>query len=116
MQYAKDSDDNLLIDGYFREPMSDRVLPPEVNRIIATYYLKKYSARKIAETFQKISMIFLFYIWLILSMKLFKDNRLTLYHVDYVNMSDCDQHVASDRVHIQILKLNRFEHTLQCNL
>ena len=45
-QYVKDSEDNLLIDGYFRENnqnMSNRSLPHEVNRVIAAYYLKSYS-------------------------------------------------------------------------
>ena len=60
-QYIKDSNDNLLIDGYFRETMRSmtkskwfksrnshkRVLPPDVNRIIAAYYLKTYSIRNL---------------------------------------------------------------------
>lgn len=46
-QYIKDYDDNLLVDGYFRENMPKRVLPPEVNRIIAAYYLKTYSVQNL---------------------------------------------------------------------
>ena len=46
-QYVKDSNDNLLIDGYFRKNMRDQVLPPGVNRIIAAYYLKTYSIRNL---------------------------------------------------------------------
>ena len=44
-QYIKDSNDNLLVDGYFRKHMRNRILPPDVNRIIAAYYLKTYSIR-----------------------------------------------------------------------
>ena len=42
-QYVKDSDNSLLVDGYFGENMPNRVLPPVVNQIIASYYSKTYS-------------------------------------------------------------------------
>jgi len=49
IQYAKDSDDNLLVDGYFRETMPNRLPHLEVNRMIASYYLKRYSSRYLEE-------------------------------------------------------------------
>ena len=33
-QYVHDSDDKLLIDGFFRENIQNRVLPPGVNKVI----------------------------------------------------------------------------------
>ena len=55
-QYVKDSNDNLLVDGFFRENMSNRSLPSEINRIIAAYYLKSYSLRKLREKLQPLCM------------------------------------------------------------
>lgn len=49
IQYVKDSDDNYLVDGFFRENMQNRLLPPEINKLIAAYYLKSYSIRKLKE-------------------------------------------------------------------
>ena len=46
-QYVKDWNDNILVDGYFRKNMRNQVLPPDVNRIIAAYYLKTYSIRNL---------------------------------------------------------------------
>ena len=47
LQYVKDSNDTLLIDGYFRMNTSNLQLPPEVSEIIAAYYLKAYSVRNL---------------------------------------------------------------------
>ena len=57
IQYVKDSDDNLLVDGYFRTNMLNRQLPPGVNRIIAAYYLKTYSARNLHEKITALRMV-----------------------------------------------------------
>ena len=48
-QYVKDWNDNILVDGYFRKTMQNQVLPPDVNRIIAAYYLKTYSVRNLGD-------------------------------------------------------------------
>ncbi len=57
IQYVKDSDDNLLVDGFFRENMRDRVLPPDVNRVIATYYSKSYSFQSLHEELTTLGMV-----------------------------------------------------------
>ena len=56
MQYVKDSNDNLLIDGFFRENMPSGSLPPDINRTIAAYYVKSYSLRKLMEKLKPIRM------------------------------------------------------------
>merc|ERR1719283_785460 len=49
-QYVKDADDNLLVDGYYRRHMSSTTaLPPDINHIIASYYVKSFSKRVIAK-------------------------------------------------------------------
>ena len=57
LQYVKDSDDNLLVDGYFRQNMPNHLLPLQVNRIIASYYLKTYSARNLHKKITALRMI-----------------------------------------------------------
>ncbi len=61
IQYVKDSDDKLLVDGYFREHIRNRVLPPDINRIIAAYYLKSYSIRSLHERITRLGMVYLFH-------------------------------------------------------
>lgn len=56
MQYVKDSKDNLLVDGFFRENMPNELLPHPINRMIAAYYLKSHSLRKLKEMLQPIRM------------------------------------------------------------
>ena len=55
-QYVKDSNDNLLVDGFFRQNMPNQSLPSEINRIIAAYYLKSYSLRELREKLQPLCM------------------------------------------------------------
>ena len=57
LQYVKDSDDNLLVNGYFRQNMPNHLLPEEVNRIIASYYLKTYSARNLHKKITTLRMV-----------------------------------------------------------
>ena len=57
IQYAKDRDDHLLVDGYFRENMPNQNLPPEVTRLIAAYYLKTYSISHLHEKITSLRMI-----------------------------------------------------------
>ena len=56
-QYVHDSDDKLLIDGFFRENVQNRVLPPGVNRVIAAYYSKVYSMREMRRKLRNVSYI-----------------------------------------------------------
>ena len=56
LQYVKDSNDNLLVDGYFRQNMPNRLLPTEVNRVIAAYYLKSYSIRNLKKKITSLRM------------------------------------------------------------
>ena len=59
-QYAHDSNHNLLVDGFYRYVMGQRCyppcLPPDMNRIIARYYVKAYSTRTLAEKMKRIGM------------------------------------------------------------
>jgi len=43
IQWIKDPEDKLLVDGYFRNTMSNQELPVDVNVAIAGYYLKSFS-------------------------------------------------------------------------
>lgn len=60
IQCVKDSEDDLLVDGFFRQSMPDCVLPAEVNRIIGAYYLKSYSIRRLHEILQPLCMVTLY--------------------------------------------------------
>ena len=56
-QYVVDPDDSILVDAYFRKIMNSQrmgpLLPPDVSRIIATYYIKGYSTRTINRKIHK---------------------------------------------------------------
>ena len=56
IQYVKDRDDHLLVDGYFRANMPTQHLPPEVTRMIAAYYLKTYSISHLHEKITSLRM------------------------------------------------------------
>lgn len=55
-QHVKDPNNNLLIDGFFRETMPRGVLPPEVNQMISIYYLKSYSVEELRLKVIRLSM------------------------------------------------------------
>lgn len=58
IQHEKDSDDKLLVGGYFRETIQHQALSSDINRIVASYYLKSYSSSSLWNNLEPIGMIY----------------------------------------------------------